>query len=53
MKGQQQLRDIGLDDHWSNGGLRITVGCYSTGQAVDELTESLRNCIAFLRKTGL
>ena len=52
IKGQQQLRNIGLDDEWTNGGLRITVGAYTTDDAVDELTETLARCISFLRRNG-
>lgn len=50
IKGQQQLRNIGLDNEWTNGGLRITVGAFTTDDAVDELTETLARYISFLRK---
>ena len=53
VKGQQQLRDIGLDDHWSNGGLRLSVGMYTTAEAVDALVKAIAESVAFLRKSGL
>lgn len=50
IKGQQQLRDIGLSDEWINGGIRITVGAFTTDRAVDELIITLARHVSFLRK---
>ncbi len=52
MKGQQQLRDIGLDDSWSNGGLRLSVGIYTTPAAVDAVVTAVAESAAFLRRSG-
>ena len=49
--GQQQLIDIGLSSEWANGGLRITVGIYTTDDAIYSLVNALKRSIRILRRS--
>ena len=52
IRGQQQLVAIGLGPTWSNGGLRITVGHYTTQAAIQNLVSALAEAVSDIRKTS-
>lgn len=50
IRGQQQLVEIGLGKEWINGGLRVTVGRFTTMESAHALVNVMKETVAAIRR---